>query len=78
MHEFMLHIRIFTEEKIHHVWIRNTYTVQEFLSDIQKSWKLESTDFEHFFYHLESGRILKPEWTFYKNTVVSGDHCILF
>ena len=78
MDELMIHIRIFTEDKIHHVWIRDTYAVRDFLKDIQKSWHLENTNFEHFFYHIESNRILDPGQSFYDNIVMTGDHCILF
>lgn len=78
MQEVMVHIQVFTQEKTHHVWIRDTYIIRDFLQDIQDSWILENTSFEHFFYHVESNCVLDSTLSFRQNQVVSGDHCILF
>lgn len=78
MQDILIHIKVFTQEKFHHVWIRNTYTIQDFISDIETSWALEQTTFSHFFYHIESGRILNSKQTFKENAVISGDHFIVF
>ena len=78
MQDIFIHIKIFTQSKFHHVWIRDTYVIEDFIQDIEKSWPLERTTFAHFFYHTESGRILNSGKTFRENAVISGDHFILF
>lgn len=77
MNEFLLHIRIFDQRKMHHVWIRDVVLVRTFLEDISLSWDLPQTEFDHFFYHLENHRVLDPELSFGDNAVISGDHFIL-
>ena len=57
MNEFLLHIRIFDQRKMHHVWIRDVVLVRTFLEDISLSWDLPKTEFDHFFYHLENHRV---------------------
>ena len=77
MNRYLLHFRVFNSTKVHDVWIKENGSVSLFLEDILKSWNVDDTSYEHFFYHGENAFVVDVNKTWKKNHILPGDHLIL-
>lgn len=78
MNDFLVHIKVFDQKKIHDVWVGQNSIIRDFIADIEHSWFQGNFNYEHFCYHVEGERILAGNHSWLDNDVLPGDHFILF
>lgn len=73
MTEYLLHFKVFNQEQEHHVWVSNSYIIEDFMKEIEPLWKIKG--YELFGFETKSFLDQKKSW--FDNKIVSGDHIMV-